>query len=208
MTPRRRTRQADSRGRILAAATAEFAARGYAGAGIDRIARRARLNKAMIYYHFASKQALYREIIREMYAAVQGRFELIVSGHEAPDRKLAACLAALIEEAEKRPYFPAILLREVAEGAPRFDSEIYRLIASLYQSVRAVLADGQRTGAFAAVHPVVGYMGMMAPILFFLATAPARRQMQRVQANELTDLDPRAFLARHQEFALRALREG
>ena len=208
MKPRHRSRQADSRGRILAAATAEFAARGYAGAGIDRIARRARLNKAMIYYHFASKQALYREIIREMYAAVQVRFEVIVSGHEAPDRKLAACLAALIEEAEKRPYFPAILLREVAEGAPRFDSEIYRLIASLYQSVRAVLTDGQRTGAFAAVHPVVGYMGMMAPILFFLATAPARRQMQRVQANELTDLDPRAFLVRHQEFALRALREG
>jgi AcrR family transcriptional regulator len=46
--------------RILAAAAAEFAERGFAGARVDRIARRARVNKAMIYYHFASKQRLYR----------------------------------------------------------------------------------------------------------------------------------------------------
>ena len=34
--------------RILAAAALEFAERGYAGARVDRIARRARVNKAML----------------------------------------------------------------------------------------------------------------------------------------------------------------
>ena len=73
---------ADSRSRILAAAAAEFSARGFAGAGIDRIARRAGLNKAMIYYHFSSKQALYREILREVYAAFQVR----LAGHHPRHR--------------------------------------------------------------------------------------------------------------------------
>ena len=51
--------------RILAAAAAlEFAARGFAGARVDRIARRARVNKAMLYYHFGSKQRLYRALLR------------------------------------------------------------------------------------------------------------------------------------------------
>ena len=50
--------------RILAAAAVEFAARGYAGARVDRIARRARVNKAMLYYHFRSKQGLYRALLR------------------------------------------------------------------------------------------------------------------------------------------------
>ncbi|HXT27923.1 MAG TPA: helix-turn-helix domain-containing protein, partial [Vicinamibacterales bacterium] len=54
---------AASRDRVFAAAAAEFAARGYAGANVDRIARAARLNKAMIYYHFKSKGDLYREIL-------------------------------------------------------------------------------------------------------------------------------------------------
>src|SRR3990172_6203646 len=42
----------DSRDRLLAAAAAEFAARGFDGARVDRIARAARANKATIYHHF------------------------------------------------------------------------------------------------------------------------------------------------------------
>ena len=56
-----------------AAAAAEFAARGFAGANVDRIARAARVNKAMIYYHFKSKAALYREILRDMFGGRRGR---------------------------------------------------------------------------------------------------------------------------------------
>jgi AcrR family transcriptional regulator len=40
---------ADTRTALLAAAAAEFAAHGFAGASVDDIARRARVNKAMIY---------------------------------------------------------------------------------------------------------------------------------------------------------------
>src|SRR3990170_3592218 len=65
--------EAGSRERIFVAAAAEFAARGFAGANVDRIARAARVNKAMIYYHFTSKAALYREILRDMFAAVGAR---------------------------------------------------------------------------------------------------------------------------------------
>ena len=56
--------------RILAAAALEFAERGFGSARVDRIARRARVNKAMIYYHFGSKAALYRDILRDMFEAV------------------------------------------------------------------------------------------------------------------------------------------
>jgi hypothetical protein len=42
----------DTRTRILAAASAEFGVHGFAATTVDRIARRARVNKAMIYYHF------------------------------------------------------------------------------------------------------------------------------------------------------------
>ena len=54
-----RTRQ-----RILAAALQEFSARGFAGARVDRIARRARANKRMLYHYFSSKEGLFRAILR------------------------------------------------------------------------------------------------------------------------------------------------
>src|SRR3954447_24742256 len=53
-----------TRDRILAAALAEFAAKGFAGARVDTIARRARINKRMLYYCFGAKQDLYREVLR------------------------------------------------------------------------------------------------------------------------------------------------
>ena len=59
----RRSDAPSSRDRLLTAAAAEFAMRGFEGAKVDRIAKHARVNKAMLYYHFTSKAALYREIL-------------------------------------------------------------------------------------------------------------------------------------------------
>ena len=53
-----------TREKILAAALAEFSARGFAGARVDAIAGRARVNKRMLYYCFGAKQDLYREVLR------------------------------------------------------------------------------------------------------------------------------------------------
>jgi len=45
--------------KILKAALVEFAEYGLAGARVDRISKRAGVNKAMLYYHFSSKDNLY-----------------------------------------------------------------------------------------------------------------------------------------------------
>ena len=70
---------------ILDAAAREFAERGYAGARVDRIARRAAVNKAMLYYHFASKRQLYRTLLRRMFARAADRFiEDLPDGYDTP----------------------------------------------------------------------------------------------------------------------------
>jgi AcrR family transcriptional regulator len=57
---RTQTERADqSRARILEAATREFSLNGLAGARTERIAEAAGVNKALIYYYFQGKDALY-----------------------------------------------------------------------------------------------------------------------------------------------------
>jgi AcrR family transcriptional regulator len=68
-----------TRERILAAALREFSARGLAGARVDRIARRARINKRMLYHYFGNKDGLFREIMRRKLA------ERAVWASAAPD---------------------------------------------------------------------------------------------------------------------------
>jgi AcrR family transcriptional regulator len=57
-----------TRAQILAAALQEFSAKGLAGARMDAIARRARVNKRMLYHYFGGKEALFHAILRRKLA--------------------------------------------------------------------------------------------------------------------------------------------
>src|SRR5579863_607448 len=119
-----------TREKILAAALAEFSARGFAGARVDAIARRAGVNKRMLYYCFGAKQELYREILRRKIAERSEWFEatpddfagvlahIYLSGGtdmdfvrlmewEAIDRGGKKCIA----EAERRALFEKAVAR-------------------------------------------------------------------------------------------------
>ncbi|MFQ6148728.1 TetR/AcrR family transcriptional regulator [Streptomyces seoulensis] len=54
-----------TRARILEAAYREFAAYGFAGARIDRIAVNAKANKRAIYEHFGKKEDLFDQVVTE-----------------------------------------------------------------------------------------------------------------------------------------------
>jgi TetR/AcrR family transcriptional regulator len=58
-------------GRILAAALTEFSAKGFAGARVDAIARRAGTNKRMLYHYFGDKEALFRAVLTRKIAERQ-----------------------------------------------------------------------------------------------------------------------------------------
>lgn len=65
------------RDEILAAARAEFAQYGLAGARIDRIARSANASKERLYAHFGDKETLFRDVVAadgaEFFRAVELR---------------------------------------------------------------------------------------------------------------------------------------
>ena len=67
-----------SRERILSAALKEFAAKGFAGARVDAIARRAAINKRMLYHYFGDKEHLFREVMRLKMAERQAWAENLV----------------------------------------------------------------------------------------------------------------------------------
>ena len=60
-----------NRARILAAATAAFAALGYGGASMDAIAARTQTTRAMINYYFGSKEQLYLAVLEQVYAEIR-----------------------------------------------------------------------------------------------------------------------------------------
>jgi AcrR family transcriptional regulator len=73
--------------RILQAALQEFAAKGFAGARVDAIARRAHINKRMLYHYFGDKEGLFREVLRRKIAE---RSAWLANAPDAPSERLPA----------------------------------------------------------------------------------------------------------------------
>ena len=152
---------------VFTAAAAEFSDRGYDAARVDRIAARAGVNKAMLYYHYGSKQGLYLAVLRDMFGALSARARAIADAPGAADAKMDAWILAVVEEASARPWFPPIMLREMASGAPRLDPATFRMLDGVYGAVRDILAQGRREGVFRAVDPLLTHMTIMPTILVF-----------------------------------------
>ncbi len=178
--PRRTAAAPDitTRERLIAAAAEEFAARGFAGANIDRIAAAAGLNKAMIYYHFASKADLYREILRDMFAAVGARVRAAAASDRPPDEKVRQFVVAIATEAEARPYFPPIWFREIAEGGAHLDVDTLRDIGGVVGTLRQIIEDGVRAGRFKPVNAFLVHAGIVGPLLLhFVASGALRKRL-------------------------------
>jgi TetR/AcrR family transcriptional regulator len=202
-----RSAPGDSRRRLFSAAAAEFAARGYAGANVDRIARAARLNKAMIYYHFKNKAALYREILRDMFTAVGTRVAAVAAAPSAPEDKVRAFIEAIAAEAEARPHFPPIWLREIAEGGEHVDRATLHNVQAVLATLGRIIDEGCRAGRFKPAPPMLVQGGIIAPLMFFLATARVRRKMQRAGAKGVADI-PQDLVVAHIQRVTLAVLEG
>jgi AcrR family transcriptional regulator len=73
-----------NRARMIAAATDEFAARGFKGASMDAIAARTNTTRALINYYFGSKEKLYLAVLEQVYAEIREAESKLDLDHLAP----------------------------------------------------------------------------------------------------------------------------
>ena len=197
-----------SRARLFAAAAREFAAHGFAGASVDRIAAAARLNKAMIYYHFTSKAELYRNILRDMFAAVGARVAAVAASSASPEEKLRQFVDAFATEAEARPHFPPIWFREIAEGGPHLDAATIGDMAVVLKSLGAIVQEGVRAGRFRPINPILIHAGIVAPVMLFFASIKLRQRLERTGIAGVSALTREEIVGHVQRVALTLLAPG
>jgi AcrR family transcriptional regulator len=160
--------------KILAAALDEFAEHGLAGARVDRIAGRASVNKAMIYYHFESKGALYDCIVKtHMEAGVNLLTDAI--GQDMTLEQILTVIATYHHEAFQRAEkFSRIMLREFAAGSETITRALSELAGKeeLRLLIVRMIEAGKREGRYRDIdirHAMISFAGMS---LFYLMVAP------------------------------------
>ena len=189
-----------SRARVWMAAAHEFAAKGFDGAKVDRIAAAARVNKAMIYYHFASKAGLFNAILHDTFAAIATAVQGVRDAGGTAEFQMRAYVAAIAGIAEGRPFFPPIWLREVAEAGRHLDPTVASHFKQVLSVLGGILQQGVAEGTMRPAHPFLVQLGIVGPLTLFLASQPLRAKFS--QAHKGMDVSVHDMIQHLQEITI------
>ena len=96
---------ADARREVIeAAATSVFAERGYQGASMDEIAKRAGISPPIVYDHFESKRDLHRRLLERHFAELRGVWRENLPGDDPFERRIERSIDAWFRYVETHPY--------------------------------------------------------------------------------------------------------
>ena len=161
-----------SRQALLLAARAAFAEGGLEGARVDDIARRAHINKQLVYHYFGSKDGLYTAVLEQVYQEIRDQergLELDSFPAEEAMRKL---IEFSFDYLERSPEFVRILADENAHGGQHLKgshvvTEVNRPIIEL---IRSTLARGVAAGVFRqGLDPLHVYLSIAGMSFFYFA---------------------------------------
>jgi AcrR family transcriptional regulator len=166
---------AGSRDKILGAALDEFAELGLAGARrVARIARRAKVNEAIICHCFTSEEKLYQEII-------EGEMGRMITIFQA-QIKVAKDTEDLLLALSKNYYnlfgadskFGPIAIREMTSGGKRLKAAKVNLMAKrgLTGKLKRIIDQGKRDGRYRDIDSRQALISFISMNLFYLIMAP------------------------------------
>lgn len=212
MSPPRKSliKTVPTREAVFQAAATLFSEKGFDGVSMDDIARLAAVNKAMIYYHFTDKLALYRSVVGEMLQDMGTRVGAVAASERAPQLKLNQFIEMFVRMTEIRPWFPALMLREISEGAPHLDLDTFAHLRTIVMAFAGILAQGQAQGVFRPVHPILAYTSVVGPLIFNTARERVAAHPGRKKQNlpMLVSISHDDVIAHAQETARRMLAPG
>jgi AcrR family transcriptional regulator len=166
----RKTRSAERRDAILAAALDEFSARGFEATRLDDVAKRANVAKGTIYLYFRDKESLFQELIRTMLTPLVGTIEALGAA-DVPMSMLADRIVDLFVREVYETRRKDVIRLMITEGRrfPKLAEFYYREVLShVIAAVRAILlraaARGEVPEALVEFPQIIAAPGLVAII--------------------------------------------
>src|ERR1019366_6830094 len=170
-TTRRGTRRqpAASRRAILRAALAAFARKGLAGARMDAIAAAAKVNKALLYYYFRDKEALYDAVLDDFFVRLLSRVTRALDGAGPAGERLLTYARAHFDCIAESLHYARLFQGELMSAGRGKSSHLKRLVE--------VLQAGMASGEFRQVDARQFAPSIAGMIVHYFLVAPVARKL-------------------------------
>jgi TetR/AcrR family transcriptional regulator len=172
-----------TRAAILKAALEEFAHEGVTGARTDEIARRAGVNKALLYYYFKDKEGLYAAALDQVFSGLHQRVASVLERADLPPReRLLLYVQTHFDYIASSPVYPGLVQREFMRSAGRaLSPAASRIMEShgkpLYSRLEKLIEEGIGSGDFRKVDPAQTVTSIIGTIVFYFISMPAQELM-------------------------------
>jgi len=192
VAPRRTRDSAATAGAILAAASKEFATYGFGGGRVDRIARRAGVNKRMIYHHYGHKRGLYLAVLELAYHKERSAEQKLKLEALEPREAMQRLIEYTFDSFVKDRSFIKLLNDENLHKAVHLkrSKHIAAMHSPLIEIMRGILERGAAVGVFRQdVDPTQTWISIAAVSYFYFSNVYTlstifRRDLDELQARE------------------------
>jgi len=168
-----RGRPEESRTAILQAAIREFAREGIAGARTDAIAKAAKVNKALLYYYFHDKDALYGAALDHVFQERNRRLMPVLAADIPPGEKILRYVGAFFDYLAENPAHREMVQRELFNVPRR--GQMQRIVKlymrPMFEEMIKVLREGIATGIFRPIDPMQFIPSMAAVVVHYFGSA-------------------------------------
>ena len=167
----------------MKAALEEFSDEGVAGARTDEIARRAGVNKALLYYYFKDKEGLYSAALEEVFSGLHDKVMAVLSSSNLGPREcLLRYVQAHFDYIASKPVYPRLVQREFMRTAGRTLSPTATRIMekygkAIYSKLRDLIRSGIESGDFRQLDPMQTVTSLLGTIVFYFISLPAQQVM-------------------------------
>lgn len=188
-----------TRARILDAATREFSENGLMGARTEQIAEAAGVNKALIYYYFQGKEALYvaalESVAQRMVANTLRSLEMDCSAGE----RLLHFALHHFDRIYSQPVFQKLMQQEMIRMTKGESNVLSPIVETLFKpagdKTRAVIEEGIRLGELVPVDSMQVMYAVMGANVFYFLSAPTMRLIADFEPFDRTSLEFRRKVA-------------
>lgn len=168
-----------TRQKILQAAIREFSEHGLAGARISAIAAAADVNKALLYYYFADKEAIYTAALEQVAGAVAVRALAVLELDCSPGERLLRFALQHFDRILGQQDFQALMQQEMIRFRQGETTAIgviaQKAFEPMFACVQATVEDGIRNGELCDVDWMQMIYAALGANVFYFLSAPMFR---------------------------------